>query len=931
MNYKQVVPLQTGYFLEEEQGFLTVVMPEHRTNYIPNPLFELSPGSATTMPTFFAIVAGTTRVNNSPYWRDNPRFTVNNGNLIISTFSPMTLNGIFTASIWAKSVTPTSRFYISISAKDSITNSTVVYNSKNFTANSEDFEQFSHTFNLPELGSTAGIYSITVIIRFLSSAIVDIVGLQLENGSYPTTFIHGYGGEGYKWNGIPFNDSSTRTVDAICGGLEINLKDLGFRITSVEGLGIPDDFDLNNQPRAFGLGSIFTSRSIDKREINFSGILYATDLESLLTKRNNIGHAVFELNKQRCFKWEPKNCTADTPCVTFNGILSSGLSFDYNNHHGEEIELSFTATDIELESCDTNCETLDVESTIVSNSLIPLDSSGNRIDIPAITLVTYTDIRIIDVTASRYTGKIYASISAMNGITQFYFLMQYNGIEWIPIAQSTTQINRLHCFSKYIFGGGTADAGATEPTFTGLNGYSGTYAGMLLIIDFELKTLHSTTGAIPSADVLYRDAILGPATINAFTDDGYNYVYVGGNFDASALPHDLVLINVREGLQFEDHGLGSLMTWPNGGILDLIYLIDKREIWMVGDFNDSTFSSASTIPQGVFGYSYTRATPTNILTGGLYQYPQLVVSNSPLIVEQGYVYSIEFYKGRLVIGGLFNDFGTGSIYYPNVVKTSGLAWLDDDGLARPFDGFWGVGGLNPQVFSLATCGNLLHVAGEFDSFGTVDQNVLGYVYTQDSTAIGAMILTSGSLAESSNPSLSVSARKAGTPNLDGVICANGIQDFSVIYFNGGLADTTEIFHTTTLALCNNRLPTRPIIYIQGPGQLKSISNQANSTKTFIDYKFLTGAIVSGSLTSSEILEFDFTESPTKVTSTLFGDLSNNLFPSSTPIVLEPGDNFITITFAENSTTVHTKAWICYKDMALSAEAIQMECPNYVSY
>lgn len=926
-NYKQIVPLQSGYYLEDEVGFLSVIMPEQRTNYVPNPVLELSPGSASTMIRIFSFaIGGITRIEGGPFWRDYPRYSVSSGNFLVTTLGSTTLSGVFAASVWAKAVTPESEFHITVSGLDAITNLTVTYNSPTFTAKNLDFEQYTHVFDFAKLGSPSGVYNMVMAINFTSTSVVDIVGLQLERGNYPTSFIHGYGGEGFMWDEIPFNGPSTRTTDAICGGRKINLKQLGFRITSVDGLGIPDNFDLNSQARAFGLGSIFTSRSIKDREISFSGILYSKNLDALLKQRNEIGHAVFEIDKMRCFEWEPVTCTSETPCVTFNGILSSGLQFTFNNNHGEEIELSFTATDVEITSCDMNCQELDVESTLVSNSLIPTDLSGNRLDIPPITLVTYSGIMIHDVAVSRYTGKIYAAISAIAGITTYYFIVEYNGIEWIPIAQSTTQFARLHTFSKYLFGGVW---GAS--TFSGLNGYVGGYASsMLLIIDLELKTLH-TNNVIPTTNVLDRAGVSGSPSVNAFTDDGYNFVYVGGNFDAAVgLSQDLVLINIREGLQFEDHGFGSLTTWVNGGILDLIYIRNRREIWMVGDFNVSYLSATYPEPQGVFGYSYTRASATNVLTGGIYQYPQLIVSNSPLVIEQGYVYTIELYKGRLVIGGKFNDFATGSVYYPNTAKTSGLAWIDNDGLARPFDGSWGVGGGSPEVFSLATCGNVLHVAGAFDSYGTVDQNVLGYVYSFVSSAIGAMILTSGSQAESSNPSLSVSARKAGVPNLDGVICANGIQGYAVIYFNGGIADTTEIFNVSEVVLCDNRLTTRPVIYIQGPGQLKSISNQANLSKTFLDYTFLPGPIVSGIQASSEILVFDFTESPTRVTSTLFGDLTDNLLPSSTPIALEPGENYITVTFAEGSTTAHTKAWLCYKETALSAEAIQMECPIYVS-
>src|SRR5690606_21885878 len=110
------------------------------------------------------------------------------------------------------------------------------------------------------------------------------------------------------------------------------------------------------------------------------------------------------------------------------------------------------------------------------------------------------------------------------------------------------------------------------------------------------------------------------------------------------------------------------------------------------------------------------------------------------------------------------------------------------------------------------------------------------------------------------------------------------------------------------------------------GTITSVTNFSNNTKIFLEYKFSTFTIP-GSTTvySDEIVSFDFTTNPVTVKSSTYGDLSKLIEPSSIPISLVPGENDIMIDFTQGSTTVDTKAWICWQDTALSAEALQTEC------
>jgi hypothetical protein len=917
-NYKAIVAIPNGYFLEKETGFLSVVIPEKRTNYILNPLLVQDLGSNVNILKNFAIaVATVTRINGGPFWTDYPRFTVTTNSSIGALTTISTKVGTYYASIWAKSIAPNTQFRIRIRGNNATTNAAVVLLSNVFTASTEDFQRYEYVF------TTTGLYSVYVDVLIVSGTTIDIAGMQLEKGNYATSFIHGFAGEGYNWNGPPYDGSSTRQDTVLCGGREINLKDLGFRITSVEGLGIPDNFEINSQPKAFGLGSIFTCRSIDNREISVSGVVYACDLKSLLTQRNNIGYAVFDLNKMRCFKWQPYDCKNTMECVQFFGLFESGLSFGYNTHYGEEIELNFVSPDIGIRSCNNTCQTLDTGTVSNQNKIIAFEETGARADLPTPSLATFTLLSIIKMEYSTFTKKLYAACSFISGVTTRYAILEYDGEGWIPIIFSTAPIKTIYTYGNWLFAGTTGNS-----TFSGQNGWVNTGTGLVMFGDLSRKKVSGDTGSISTASVLNAAGATTTPSVNAFVSDGGDFVYFGGSFAASSgFEAKLGVFDIRASVSAQpertQHGINGYAT-ARGSINALLFIKEKNELWFGGDFNNNIATSVANVAQTFMGYNFQRATQVNKFGSGIYQYLQKIAGTSPPR-PFGNVLALEYYQGRVFVGGDFDDSDTSSTLVPSPHRLQSFAYIDGDGILKPFPANWGftdTGVVRSVIYDFSVCDNVLHIAGALDRYGNVNRTT--GILMNATVAKGAADYVSKGLGE--NGYVKKAIISADSDLYNGVICTDN-PDYSLVYYNStNVLSSSQSYRPTTITLCNNRLETNPVIYVRGPGTITSVTNFSNNTKIFLEYKFSTFTI-SGSTTpySDEIVSFDFTTNPVTVKSSTYGDLSKLIEPSSIPISLVPGENDIMIDFTQGSTTVDTKAWICWQDTALSAEALQTEC------
>lgn len=249
-----IQPIPTDFFLEEDElGWLYTIIPEEGVNLIENPTFIEDVVGASPDPLGYTFSAAYARMSPAPFDKEYLQLTgVIGNNLSYSVNQTLTAGEPYTFSVWLRktqSVESASVFVRITESGGSISDS------PNLTLNAE-WTQYHVTVAAPVTNSTYG-----VSLVFSTNGDVDVAGFQLEHSPYPTTMIAGYLGEGYEWAGIAGSSESRRLGSVIRGGRTVNLKELGMKLVSLEGGGLPPP-DHVTQPLALRRGSLFKCTTI---------------------------------------------------------------------------------------------------------------------------------------------------------------------------------------------------------------------------------------------------------------------------------------------------------------------------------------------------------------------------------------------------------------------------------------------------------------------------------------------------------------------------------------------------------------------------------------------------------------------------------------------------------------------------------------------
>ena len=114
-------------------------------------------------------------------------------------------------------------------------------------------------------------------------------GLQFEEGTTRTTFIHGYAGDGYYWEGSARNSNSVRTDKTGMGGELLDIEDYAYRIIKTTGLGM-GNFNQIMTAMANG-GELYQRHIIKSRNISLL-LAYHGSISDMYESRKTIIDAV---------------------------------------------------------------------------------------------------------------------------------------------------------------------------------------------------------------------------------------------------------------------------------------------------------------------------------------------------------------------------------------------------------------------------------------------------------------------------------------------------------------------------------------------------------------------------------------------------------------------------------------------------------------
>lgn len=925
-----IQPVQDGYYLEPTpyDGFLSVILPEPGENLILNPIMDGD--SDTPSDWVHSSVSDVTQLTESPFWERYNRYVVSG---YVAAKASGTIQGKYTASVWVKSPEE-AQFKIGVSYSSvTVESSTLI--------SSTVWQQYSITF------STNGAVGSSVQVRLMSldGKPIDIAAMQLEKKEYPTTLMHGYAGEGYKWLGTPFKSISRRAGDVLDGGRKVNLKQLGMRLTSIEGLGIPD-IDHVTTPLAFQYGSLFTCITIKSRDYDMDFTLHTLSLKDLLCARNAVGRAIFSINQPRCFVWQPLDCGVPICDESyFTAVYSGGFSQELTSHYGEEISLSFTGYDVAIKQAANSTKVLNGQVVEEHIATVGVDENGNIVLLPSFSSISSTIYAVTQTVVSPFDGNLYVTVSEGGLPPLRGMLLRYDGTSWTQIARTDYGglMSALHAHGQYIYVGTTGQ----EPVIAA-SGFTGTSGNGFASINLATQVVEDV-GDIDNATVTAADGstVLQPQ-VRAITTDKTGNVYVGGYFTgfsngSSSTATGHVAIYDRVSGKWVDTNIG--LGLGIGGVRALLFEDDTRRLYIGGDFRSSVDPSLIST-QNVFSMVEYKA---GILGGGVPTRIDFPVQSGGV---PGEINSIVKYRNRIVVGGHFrSSFGYDQDLLDNVAyyDPDMFSGMNVKGGLMPLGGRgqgWGIDSTFAEdtcddvstpdqldcnvepVETMTVCDDILYIGGKFTTYGiretSLYQRPIGsacgsvkYVSTAEHAETGFMtadldfsMITAFPYTNCYMTHVSCGSEKLGVKRFysSNVLYAS---EFSVL---------SQFTAPTQVTLCDTDLPTEPSFFITGPGKLTEISNQTIGASLYFDY----------TISANETIEVDLTTTPAKVTSTLFGDVTYMMLPASTPgsFKLYPGTNQIIARFTNDTTTSDTKSLLIYKRKALSAETLCCDCQEF---
>lgn len=921
---KKILPVQTGYYLEpeEEKGFLSVLVPEKRDNYMPNPvLFDVTNAGT---PTGYTEAVGVTKtkISGGPFWVHHWKYDFSGPtqHLDANSIQFTVEGGYVTFSLWLKSNSPTD-FMMMVNFSD---DGGFHFHTKQITV-TDSWQQYSFTF---PIDGTLLTYIATNITPIVASTLY-IAASQLEIGTYATTLIHGYMGDGYTWLGTPFYSTSRRLVSVTSGGRKINLKDLGMRLTSIEGLGIPDSFDHSTTELAFKYGSKFNGMAIKDREISIEFTLYSTSLADLLCARNKLGKAIFKLNSPVVFIWEPKECgTPQCEEIYFTAVYKSGFSFGFNSHFGEEIKLQFTNYDIVMKQGISQTTALNTIATLVHPAVIGMDFYGNLKLLPPLSTISAGIFKNRGMAISPYDGNLYAifddggSPSTPRGV-----VLRYDGSSWTKIAQGSTAngaMTALLADRNYLYVGIS-----NLQTVVGQSGFTGTSGVGMTRINLATKVVENI-GSLSATTTLARDGVTSvQPIIRAFAVMENGYLFIGGSFVGTTTATAKFLALYANSTWYET---GAIFTSYIGGIHSLYYDKSSKRLYFGGDQMSPSFVAA---PDTYNVFGYLDMTDTYIGVG----VPVRTDFPIDLAMEPARVTAITKYKNRIIIGGRFR-----SSYGYDLALLDNIAYYDPayfgpenvSGMLFPLGGVgngWGIqidfaeasfSTTNP-VEDLTVCGDTLYIAGKMQytglrssavRFDIVDE-VCGnakYISTAETAEVGIITpdIVLGHIVSFPIAQCNGTQVLCGSDKLE-------IERFYAAFLQSGDTTTMTTYapQPTNVTVCQNDLPVSPRFILRGPAKVTEISNQTYGLSLYFDY----------TIQANEIVIIDLESSPPTITSSVNGDISYAMLPASTPgaFKLFPGDNSVIVKSTWNTVNSNTFFAVQYNRNALAAESLCCEC------
>lgn len=439
--HKLIPDARSGYFLNPKHGFFSIVAPREATNLVKYPSIE-NDSNAT----------GYTGVGSGSFFQvttSEQRYGL--ASLAVTPGSSGTAGVAYgdTATHPAASLSLTARvqYTFSVSVKGIAGIPYCIYFAnalgqrqsakKSFKASGR-WQRVSVTFTAYQSGN----HQLHITKDGSSSTGVFYVdGLQCEVGG-PTTYLDGdqkgyvKGQAAYRWNGTPHASTSTRILQTRSGGEVVRLRDIGFNLLAIIGLGLAPVANLSTDYAVLD-GSLYQNTRTLSRNFTLIGAVFGKHLASLQQVRQQLINLIkpdLVFPKQPLlmlyeYADECGNPSGETLEIVCN--YSGGLEGNTDNLYQENIGMQFTMFAPQIFGSGNKSSSLAYQNVLAVSGALIRNASGVW---SSVNLSSFSSYGITEVIIGR-DGKYYFGGFFVSGATR------YGVISYDPSTSTLSNLN----------------------------------------------------------------------------------------------------------------------------------------------------------------------------------------------------------------------------------------------------------------------------------------------------------------------------------------------------------------------------------------------------------------------------------------------------------------------------------------------------------
>ena len=463
-----------------------------------------------------------------------------------------------------------------------------------------------------------------------------IDGLQFEEGTKATTFIHGYAGDGYYWDGSARNSDSIRTDKTGMGGELLDISDYAI-LSGIYGLGMGKYIQVMTQ---MANGGALYQKMIRSPRMFSIKLDYTGSMSEITEKRNTILDAV-----------RPDLLPGQKRMIRYQGFDNSGdeatnpvdiICVPQSSHNDPATEcafnqdvLTFTVPSGLLQGAYQEGAELDIYDELAVECIVSRDEDGNWDNMDG-----GIDNNTVRCMAEAPNGDIYigGDFTSVNSVANTGYLAKWDGNDWSSVTGADTFNAVVYCLcfdadGNLYIGGNFTDVGDNDGD--GIVKWDGT----------NLSSLGTGTSA---------------AVYDIIVDPNTGYIYVGGEFLSIGGVANTVYIAYWDGSAWK-----AMDTGLNDAVFALAFAPDGN-LYIGGEFTNADGANGDYL-------CYWDGTAFNM------------VGNDEVAASIGVMPEIWEMKfdngGNLYIGGSFANIG-GNTDFRRLAKWNGTFWssigsLDD--------------------------------------------------------------------------------------------------------------------------------------------------------------------------------------------------------------------------------------------------------------